>query len=557
MPQEREVVRRHNIRSRLINTASQLFLAVLSLALFAVVIVFVQATYVAESRSQQKLPLDVFLKMDISKTLAIVRVAQGLLSTITGIAISNSFVFMHWIMMAGDGLLFPKFLALSPMTAPLGTLALLKSSDATLSARLWALLRLIITIISWLPGLLLFVNTSIVTVYDTAYTYNVSAGVGPFNESLVQPFIDRLQSSAPDYPYQVLPYSYFASVYILVLNPVISTTLPPSQCRDPGCTSYLLSGGVEMTAPWIPQGYPDHTMIKVDRVPSVQLDFKASVDSKFEESDCDLFGAPGYAIGIKLCLEASSNPSSLRAGLFVCQNGTYPPSACQASDSLPNITTTASFSTLLADVVASRYNFTIVNTANHSGLSPFIDLSLPAYRASLRWLLNNSDAAAIPPPSSIGQSFWSSPDQLRNPSTQGMLTQNFQSILAFPFWLFNANNWANPLLVQNRSVQGAAPPQFYTLASVVEPHVKIRFDGGIFVAFVALQSAAVLFVWATLVWVWCGTKEMLASTSFPVFDMTCRVGVTGVNASCRSLRKVSDAEVLSMVKRANASVKLD
>jgi len=49
---------------------------------------------------------------------------------------------------------------------------------------------------------------------------------------------------------------------------------------------------------------------------------------------------------------------------------------------------------------------------------------------------------------------------------------------------------------------------------------------------------------------------MPPSTSFPVFDMTFRVGVIGVETPPQSSRKARDAEVLSIVKKAKAFVKL-
>src|SRR3954463_16824253 len=91
--------------------------------------------------------------------------------------------------------------------------------------------------------------------------------------------------------------------------------------------------------------------------------------------------------------------------------------------------------TILMTSTRTRPLITILKVA-----IPVLDLELPAYRDALRWLLNYT-AADLPPPSSIAESFWSSQKLLADPSTWGILSQNFQSLLVFPFWLFNSNNW--------------------------------------------------------------------------------------------------------------------
>lgn len=161
----------------------------------------------------------------------------------------------------------------------------------------------------------MIVNTSIITVYDTAYTYNATAGVGDFNASLVQPFLNLLASLGPQYQFDILPYTYFAAAYVLVMNPLIATVSTPVKCVDDGCVSYLLSGGLEMVAPWIPKGYDSFPMVKINSAPSVQLDFTDPVSGSFLDSDCDVFGQLGFTIGIKFCVTAVPGSSeSLRAG---------------------------------------------------------------------------------------------------------------------------------------------------------------------------------------------------------------------------------------------------
>lgn len=82
--------------------------------------------------------------------------------------------------------------------------------------------------------------------------------------------------------------------------------------------SYLLSGGLEMVAPWTPLTTEDYPIIKIDNVTSIQLDFAEGIRSDiFSDTDCDVFGEVGFAIGIRLCVaEDPSNIGLLNAGLL-------------------------------------------------------------------------------------------------------------------------------------------------------------------------------------------------------------------------------------------------
>lgn len=143
--------------------------------------------------------------------------------------------------------------------------------------------------------------------------------MGPFNGSLVQPFREFLQTLRPGYPYETLPYTYFAAAYTLVINPQVATVAHPVSCPGGTCTSYVLSGGLEMVAPWVPQAHEDHSLVKVQSVPSVQVDFSGPLEEppRFNESDCDIFGQSGVAIGIRLCLDQQPSGNGwIRAGML-------------------------------------------------------------------------------------------------------------------------------------------------------------------------------------------------------------------------------------------------
>ncbi|KAK5627505.1 hypothetical protein RRF57_003220 [Xylaria bambusicola] len=520
--------------SRLGYTWKQLLINVLILALLAVVVVFVRATYDAERNSEKKLALDRLMKTNVSTTLGVLRVSQGILSTLTSLSIIESLVALQWSMIESRrGLGYLDLLALSPTSGIAGALKLICSPITKGSSKAYALLRYNIPLLKLptprlimqglpIPRLLLIslvwisVNTALTTVYDTASTYNATAGVGPFNHSLVQPFMDALHQNAPDYPYEILPYTYYAAVYTLVLNPLVTSISKPLSCKGGSCMSYLLSGGLEYVAPWVPQGHTDHELVKINKVPSIQLDFEISSNSSFSESECETFGEHGITIGIRLCVTESQTSNAL-----IRADG----DSCGGNETRPNITTTLSAFTRSATIVAARSNYSIIDVADISAPLLLPDFEIDSYRIALNWLLNYS-AAAIPAPSSVAQSFWSSTDQLMDPSTYGILQQNFQSILAFPFWLFNNNNWGNIELRSNQ-ITPSLPPQFYTEASIVAPFTKIRFNRSMFALFLALQGLATFFCWATLCWLWLGPKIVTKMSLWSLFDVAYKTDVQG------------------------------
>lgn len=135
------------------------------------------------------------------------------------------------------------------------------------------------------------------------------------------------------------------------------------------------------------------------------------------------------------------------------------------------------------------------------------------------------------------------------------MSQNFQSILAFPFWLFNSNNWGNPELKPNEIIS-THPPQFYTQASLVSAYTKIRFDPAMFALFLLFQGAATIFVWAVLLWVWFGAKKVPRTSSFPIFDAVFNTQV-GRIASENNSACANNLEIIRSMKEARAHSKVE
>lgn len=183
------------------------------------------------------------------------------------------------------------------------------------------------------------------------------------------------------------------------------------------------------------------------------------------------------------------------------------------------------------------------------------DVDLTAYRAALTWLLNYT-SADVPGPSSIAESFWSSNLQLGDPSTYGIVVQNFQSVLAFPFWLFNDNNFGNTRLKSDQMIPGM-PSQFYTKASVVSAYLSYSFDTTMFALFVGLQGSAMIFVWSVLFWVWFGGKALPQNSTFPLFDIKYKTHIYtgGQGLTEREIGNVSGFKIVSAMRDAVARTK--
>jgi len=147
---------------------------------------------------------------------------------------------------------------------------------------------------------------------------------------------------------------------------------------------------------------------------------------------------------------------------------------CWTSSHPPEVTTTFSIYQRLASVTTARSNMSIISVNALQEPIQTLDLDVKGLKEAFAWLLD-FDAAGIPAPASIAQYFWTSQDQLKSQYWSIEPYQNLYSLLAFPFWQFNPNNFGNVELDAQNMVAGL-PPEFYTTASIGDPHDKIVVD---------------------------------------------------------------------------------
>jgi hypothetical protein len=238
-------------------------------------------------------------------------------------------------------------------------------------------------------------------------------------------------------------------------------------------------------------------------------------------------------------------------------NGTQD-NKCQTTSPTPNITTEFSFFRRQGTLTAAKANLTILEVTNLTAaeLLDFSASDLEAYRSVLSWLLDYS-GADIPAPSAIIENFWTGHDQLQDAYSRGILHQSFRSILVFPLWLFNANNYGNAGL-DERVTRPDLPPEFYTTASLVRPYVKIKFDATSTYVFIVFQGVALLWAWGVLVWLWTAHQSLPEISSFPLFDVEFKAEARDHGLTCsEDVWRYQDSQILDAMSRARVGRKND
>ncbi|KAF2005758.1 hypothetical protein P154DRAFT_551439 [Amniculicola lignicola CBS 123094] len=457
------------------------------------------------------------LKFDVGNALALLRFVQGVLSTFTTLALMQALELLQWALAGRDnGVSSVGFLGVAPTTTITGVASIVTSKVSRLHERFWGICRLVLVAAIWVPGIILFVRANVVTAYETAMTYDVTAGVGQFKGEYVQSYTNALQAIVPEYNFTVVPSSILKTAYSLAGNSMHLVTSKPVHCD--GCDSYLMTGGMLSTTPWPPQGHDGYSMINLKNVPASQIEFRRGIaaEDAFTDEDCSQYGDKSFLIGIKVCVAKSkSYPGFLAAGLFVCPRGTDD-GRCDGQESRPNLTATMSVYERTADVVSARFNFSIMSVSNLSPPKQNMNIDVEAYRKALDWFLDFK-AAGIPAPASSAEYFWNAQEQLASDYYSGDHKNTFQSILSFPLWLFQDNNYGNINLKMKDMVMDL-PRQHYVKARVTKPYAKIVIDQNMFVAFMILQGAALFFIWAILVWLWIARPLLPRISSYPLVD---------------------------------------
>lgn len=121
---------------------TKVLLAIAASVLFAVTAWFSASTFSSSPEKQASHILQSHLRISFSSTVVILRVLQGLTSTLTAIVIDQSFEGVQWMLASHDsGVELLNFVRLSPATGIFGLIKLLFRGVRHQSDRAWAVLR--------------------------------------------------------------------------------------------------------------------------------------------------------------------------------------------------------------------------------------------------------------------------------------------------------------------------------------------------------------------------------------------------------------------------------
>ena len=187
------------------------------------------------------------------------------------------------------------------------------------------------------------------------------------------------------------------------------------------------------------------------------------------------------------------------------------------------MTTTMTIYQRTADLVTARSNFSILSATNLSPPTQNSDIDLAAYSDALTWFLD-FNASGIPATSSVAEYFWNGKDNLASPYWSSELTRTFHSVLSFPLWYFQPNNYGNIALDQTH-MSDSLPKEFYTKARLTKQFTRIMIKHDMFIAYVVLQGIAIAFLWAVLVWLWVTRPRLPIISSYPLVDFAFKAKV--------------------------------
>ncbi|KAL4876794.1 hypothetical protein BJY04DRAFT_222803 [Aspergillus karnatakaensis] len=519
--------------------------------------VFVLTAWIAQT-TLELTPKTSFLgfTIDSSTIITLLSITNGLQAVLISTILFSLFEAINWTLIGrGNGCSSVGVLGLSPTTGFLGSVRIVFSR--CLSSQLSYDSLESSSLVSVLCALDDRSRTNAAPVADTSigithtpvFSYPVTAGNGQFNGSTVRPYIELLQGRDQGYEYTIVPYWMQAVVNNLVTTPMHSAAgepVPVAACAELHCNSYLLPGGVVGATPWPPTNYSSAPVIEIIDAPTFQIDFAPELNGhSFSEDECSLYGANDTYVGIRFCLaESRAYNGSFAAGIFVCPEGVSDGICSLGNNSFqPNLTSTFSVFSPKATFVVSRSNMSILSVASLDAPIQQPVLDIDSFRVALSWILD-FNASRIPAATSIADQFWSSQEQLKSVYWSPVITQTFHSLIAFPFWFFNANSLGNTEN-QSREISPSLPPEFYTTASLATQHYKIVISNAMFATFVALHCTLHLFIWIMFLWLCIKRPSLPAITSFPLFDFAFKTTYTRNTVE----RKQADGRVYQLASQ--------
>ena len=208
-------------------------------------------------------------------------------------------------------------------------------------------------------------------------------------------------------------------------------------------------------------------------------------------------------------------------------------------------------------VVASRSDFRIASIESLGDATQDPAPDVQGFRQAIDWLLD-FHAAEIPAPSSIAAMFWNGQEQMTNRFWNSELATAFQSILAFPIWMFHANNFGNVELSAHEIVANL-PQEFYTTAAISTPLTRIIIDRAVFAVFIVFESLVILFALLILAWILMQERKThVEISSYPLIDFCLKTNFKDVyNEADRrehQIENVLEADDQSILKKYSITI---
>lgn len=121
------------------HTYSILLLALFTSAIFVLTAWYAQATFSDETTTAFRRSLARIFKVEVGSALAILRTLQGVLTTLSTIALFKAFELVQWALVGQEkGVDVLKLLGVSPSTGLLGTMGVVLNGRSRVSDKLWA-----------------------------------------------------------------------------------------------------------------------------------------------------------------------------------------------------------------------------------------------------------------------------------------------------------------------------------------------------------------------------------------------------------------------------------
>jgi hypothetical protein len=143
------------------------------------------------------------------------------------------------------------------------------------------------------------VRTSEIVAYRPGLTFDVTAGIGAFDSSLVPRILAAWEGT--------LPAGTISSDLEMLADTEFTIRTDPVSCdaADSSCSSYLLPGGLNSITPWPPSVDKEYPVIEIFEAPALQVDIVGNVTESFSSSDCSVFGTTAVSLSVEVCVAQS------------------------------------------------------------------------------------------------------------------------------------------------------------------------------------------------------------------------------------------------------------